>query len=134
MPPMVAVTGFVVQVTVIPVTLAVAVPLPAATRQVCDGLVGWVRTVTAYPPPLAMVVVKVKEPFAVTVRLLAALSCRTTDSPVASPLTVPPIVNGPPAEPGPVPVVVCSELQAPASSKIAVKYIREKNFRAAFIT
>jgi hypothetical protein len=120
---------------VIPVTLAVAVPVPAATTQVCDGLLGCEKTVTAYAPPLAIEVENVKGPFAMTVRLLALLSCRTTDSPVASPLTVPPIVKGPPEpEPVPVPVPVCSELQAPASSKIAVKYTREKSFWAAFMT
>src|SRR5580658_4406030 len=133
---MVAVTGFVVHVIVTPVTLAVAVPLPvpAVTTQVCDGLLGCVRTVTAYVPPLAMEVANVNAPFVLTVSLSAPLSSRTTDSPVASPLTDPPIVKGPPEPvPVPVPVPVCSELQAPASSKIAVKFTREKNFRAAFM-
>jgi hypothetical protein len=46
-PPIVAVTGLVVQFTAIAVTLAVAVPVPPTTAQVCVGLLGWVETVTA---------------------------------------------------------------------------------------
>src|SRR5271165_2189460 len=102
-PPMVALTGFVVHVMVTPMTLAVAVPEPATTRQVCAGLAGADKTVTAYMPPLAMVVGNVKGPFAETVRLSLLLLFRTTDSPAASPPTLPPIVYGPPAPPPPPP-------------------------------
>jgi len=49
LPPIVAVTGFVVHATATVVTFAVAVPAPVlpVTAQVCAGLVGCVTTVTA---------------------------------------------------------------------------------------
>ena len=66
---------FVVQVTVTLVTFALAtVPEPFVTTQVCDGDVGFVRTVTAYVAPLAIGVANEKVPFAETVRLSPPLS------------------------------------------------------------
>ena len=47
-PPIVTVA--VAQVTATEVTFAVAVPVPPATVQVCDGLLGCVATVTEYAP------------------------------------------------------------------------------------
>ena len=38
------------QATAIPVTLAVAIPEPLVTAQICVGAVGWLRTVTSYAP------------------------------------------------------------------------------------
>jgi hypothetical protein len=129
-PPMVAVTGFVVQETVT-LTLAVTVPLAVpVAAQVCVGLLGCVKTVTAYVPPLAMVVANARVPFAVTVSLSVALSARTSPVPV-SPLTVTLIVKGPPVPPPPVPFGI--ELQPTTNTKIAIKCRKKKGFRAAFI-
>src|SRR5216684_3305917 len=54
-------------------TIALIVPLPLPTVQVCDGVEGAVKTETRYGWPLAIAVLKVKEPFAVTARLSPAL-------------------------------------------------------------
>ncbi len=48
--PIVALDAAVAQVTADCVTLAVAVPEPPVTEQLCAGLVGWVSTVTAKAP------------------------------------------------------------------------------------
>src|SRR6202789_416612 len=83
----------VVQLTVTLVTLpAPTVPVPPETEQVCTGPLGWVSTVTAKAAPLATGVAKVNAPFAETVRLSPPLSCKTTVSADASPMTVPPTV------------------------------------------
>lgn len=67
-----------------------AVPLPLVTVQF--WLAGWVSTVTLYALPLLTEVAKVKlVAFALTVRLLLPLSCKTSPAPV-SPVIVPPIV------------------------------------------
>jgi hypothetical protein len=80
------------QVTWTFVTLAVAtVPLPRVTTQVCAGLEGLTSTVTAYVLVLGMGKENVKVPLALTVRLFAPSSWRTSPVP-ASPLTVPPMV------------------------------------------
>src|SRR5215469_3694193 len=79
-----------VQVTCTLLTLAVAVPEPFVTVQVCAGLLGCVDTVTAYAPLTA--VVKVNGPFPLIVRLSEPLSCKTNPVP-ARPVTVPPTVN-----------------------------------------
>src|SRR3981081_1276634 len=84
------------------VTLAVAVPLPLTTVQVCDGLEGGVATVTLKALPVATGVGKVKVPLAVIERLSPVLFCRTIPVPV-SPVTVPPMVNEEPPDPGPGP-------------------------------
>jgi hypothetical protein len=128
---MVAVTALVVHVTATVVTLAVTVPVPAATVHVCPGLVGCVKTVTANAPLLAMEVLNVKAPFVVTVRLSAPLSCKITLDPLASPVRVPPMVNGPPVPPPPDPFG--NELQPTTNTKIAIKCRIKKGFRAAFI-
>ena len=80
----------VVQLTCTLVTLAVAVPAPSATRQVCDGLAGWVITETVYAVPLETAVAKVKLPFALTASV-APLFPRTSPVP-ERPEIVPPIV------------------------------------------
>jgi hypothetical protein len=89
------VTVAVVQVTATEVTFAVAVPVPPATVHVCDGLLGWVPTVTAYAPPFATAVWKVNETDVpvpgVMVSLSVPLSIKTKPVPV-KPVTVPPIV------------------------------------------
>ncbi|HEX8812909.1 MAG TPA: hypothetical protein VF742_13040, partial [Terracidiphilus sp.] len=67
-----------------------AVPLPFATVQFSPA--GWVNTVTLYTPPVATGVAKVKlVAFALTVRLLLPLFCKTSPAPV-NPVTVPPTV------------------------------------------
>src|ERR1700691_1639039 len=101
--PTVALTAALVQAMATVVTFAVAVPLPPVTAQLCGGFVGCVATVTAYAPPVAMEVAKVKLPLALTGRLSAPLSWRTSPVPVR-PVTVPPIVKGP--VPVPVPLEV----------------------------
>ena len=64
------------------VTLPVAtVPEPWLTEQVCVGPVGCVLTVTAKAPPLFIGVENENEPFALTVRSLPPLFCRTTPVP-----------------------------------------------------
>src|SRR5690242_16554984 len=69
------------------VTLADAiVPDPPVTVQVCP--VGLVATVTLYAVPLASLVAKVNDPFAVTLRLSPPLSWSTTVP--DRPETVPP--------------------------------------------
>ena len=74
------------------VTLPVAtVPEPWLTEQVCVGPVGCVLTVTAKVPPLCIGVENENEPFALTVRSLPPLFCRTRPVP-PRPLTVPPTV------------------------------------------
>src|ERR1035441_9381916 len=90
-PPMVYLP--VVHETATLVTLALAtVPLPpAVTPQVCAGLECCENTVTLKVPPLAMAVVNVKLPFALTDRLLPPLSCNTSPVP-ARPVIVPPMV------------------------------------------
>jgi hypothetical protein len=74
------------------VTFAVAEPLPFATVQVCEGVVGWVRMVTSKGLALAIAVAKVKAPFALIVSLSPPLSCKTRPVPVR-PATVPPMVK-----------------------------------------
>jgi hypothetical protein len=135
-PPTVAVTAFVVQVIATVLTFALTVPVPAATAHVCPGLVGSVRTVTAYAPPLATAVLNTKVPFAVTVRSSPPLSCKTTLEPVTRPVTDPPTVNGPPPEPEPDPDPELEPFTpAQATSKIesAVMYKKKKGLKAAFI-
>jgi hypothetical protein len=106
LPPIVAVTAFVVQATVTDVTFAEAVPVPLVTVQVCAGLLGCVRTVTLYAPPLAIDVTNVNfVAAAATVKLSPALFCKTNPVPV-SPLIVPPMVKDPLPVPVPPPVVV----------------------------
>ena len=78
------------------VTFPDAVPVPLFTVQVCAGLVGCVRTVTAYAPPLATWVANVNDPLVATVRLSPPLSCNTTpvvDAFSERSYTVPPIVK-----------------------------------------
>src|SRR4029077_6015262 len=94
-PPIVTVAA--AQVTVTEVTFAVAVPVPPATVQVCDGLLGCVATATAYAPFFATAVLKVKLTVPVPgliVRLSAPLLVRPRPVPV-KPVTVPPIVYVP---------------------------------------
>src|SRR5580704_11148970 len=91
-------------VTCTPVTLAVAVPLPLATVQVCAGVEGAVRTETLYGIPVAILVVNVKGPAAAMARLFPPLSSKTSPVP-ARPVTVPPMVKVPEPEPEPVLVV-----------------------------
>src|SRR5579862_250763 len=82
----------VVHVTTTVVTFAVAVPLPLLIAHTCVGLDGWVSTATAYAPPLATAVLKVKVVApALTERLLPPLFCSTSPLPVR-PETVPPTV------------------------------------------
>src|ERR1700722_17064168 len=83
----------VVQVTTMLVTSAPpTVPEPLVTTQVCAGGLGSGRTVAEYVAPRRTGVAKVKLPFVDTVRLSPPLSWRTTESPVARPVTVPPTV------------------------------------------
>src|SRR6516165_7953997 len=93
------------QVTCTLLTLAVAVPEPFVTVQVCAGLLGCVETATLYVPLTA--VVKVNDPFPLIARLSVPLSVSTNPVPV-SPLTVPPIVKvvdwGVPPPPPPPPL------------------------------
>jgi len=72
------------------VTFAAAIPVPLVTVQ--TSAAGWVSTVTLNGWPLVTEFVKVKlVAFALTVRLLPLLSCKTRPEPV-SPVTVPPMV------------------------------------------
>ena len=50
--------------------------IPLATVQVCAGLEGCVKMVTTYGWPPVTLVLNVKVPFPVTVRLSPPLSCR----------------------------------------------------------
>ena len=79
-----------VQATATLVTLALAVPLPFVTVQVWPG---WRlrEDRDAVGAPLAIAVVNVKLPSALTARLLPPLSCKTSPVP-ESPETVPPMV------------------------------------------
>jgi hypothetical protein len=90
------------QVTCTLLTLAVAVPEPFVTVQVCAGLLGCADTVTLYAPLTA--VLNVNGPFPLIVRLSEPLSWSTNPVPV-SPVTVPPIVKvvGLPFPPPPPP-------------------------------
>jgi len=90
-PPMVKGPAVALQATATLVTFAVAVPVPPVTEHVSFG--GGVVTVTAYAPPLAIFVPKVKLPFAETVKESVPLLDRITDVPLARPETVPPIVK-----------------------------------------
>ena len=64
------------------VTLPVAtVPEPWLTEQVCVGPVGCVLTVTAKVPPLCIGVENENVPFALTVKSLPPLFCRTRPVP-----------------------------------------------------
>ena len=133
-PPMAAVTGLVVQLTVTALALAATLlPLPPVTPQVCVGLLGCVVTVTAKEPPLLMVVRKTKTPFLLIGSVSLPLSSSTNPLP-ASPETVPPIVKGP-AEP--VPVVVPAPdnlLERLTTTKIATIPSKKKDFCAALMT
>ena len=64
----------VVQFTRMPVILAVAVPPPPVTTQVCVGLAGCENAVTLKELPLGMGVGKVKIPFLLMGRLSPLLS------------------------------------------------------------
>src|SRR5271165_2920799 len=75
-------------VTVTLVTLAVAVPVPLVTRQVCVGLLGCVRTVTLNVPGTSVGKVNCCVPVPVTGRLSRPLFCNTNPEPL-KPLTVP---------------------------------------------
>src|SRR4029077_12461186 len=97
-PAIFALTAAVVQATATEVTLAEAVPLPLVTTQLCDGLLGWVSTVTAYAEPTFTAVLNVKFPVAVTDKLSPPLFCSTRPVP-ASPVTAPPMVTVPPVPP-----------------------------------
>ena len=76
-----------VQLTVTFTTLAETLPLPLVTVQVWPE--GWPDTVTAYSPPEAIGVPKVKAPFAVTVFASVPLFCKVTVLPAVSPFTNP---------------------------------------------
>src|SRR5215469_7715885 len=80
------------QVTVTLVTLAVAVPNPLVTTQVCVGLLGCVRTVTLYAPGTSVAKVNCCAPVPVTVRLSNPIFCNTNPEPVR-PFTVPAMEN-----------------------------------------
>ena len=73
---------------------------------------------------MATVVANAEVPFALTVSLSVPLSARTSPLP-ASPLTVTPIVKGPP-EPEPEPEPFGNELQPTTDIKIAMKCRRKK--------
>jgi hypothetical protein len=120
------------------VTVAVAVPLPLTTVQVCAGLEGAVATVTLKALPLATGVGKVKGPLAEIVRLSPVLFCRTIPVPVI-PLTVPPMVKLPeppdppdPPEP-PEPGGCFRPLQEARTSAAITTWTNHKNFVAGFI-
>jgi hypothetical protein len=99
-------------------TLAVAVPLPFTTVQVCGGLAGGVKTETLKFLPLTIAVLKAKGPFPVTVRLSPELFCKTIPVlPELNPVTTPPIMKGPALEPGPEPVVFL-KLQPTRSTEV----------------
>jgi hypothetical protein len=75
-----------VQLTRTFVTLALfTVPVPALTVQ--GPASGWVSTVTSYGLPFGSGGMNVNGPLVVMVRLLAPLSCKTTESPVERPST-----------------------------------------------
>ncbi len=80
------------QVIVTLVTLAVAVPEPLATWQVCVGLLGCVLTVTLYVPGTSVANVNCCVPVPVTGRSSKPLFCKTSPVPL-KPLTVPAIEN-----------------------------------------
>ena len=80
MPPIVAVTGFVVQATATVVTLAVAVPVLLVTVHVCAGFVGCVFTSTSYAPVTFVVNVNGTVPVPVTVSVSVVLSVREEDA------------------------------------------------------
>src|SRR5258708_5253442 len=75
-------------------TLPLTVPLPLTTEQVCTGVLGCVRMVTAYVAPARRGVAKVKFtlPVPLTVRLSPPLSCNVNPVPMR-PETEPPIVK-----------------------------------------
>src|ERR1035437_5839093 len=62
-------------------TLAIAVPLPLVTVQVCVGDFGWVAIVTLYVVPMAMAVLKVNGLLVKIVRASPPLFCRTRPVP-----------------------------------------------------
>src|ERR1700730_1977220 len=64
-------------------TLPLTVPLPLTTLQVCTGVLGCVRIVTAYAAPVRSGVAKVKFtlPVPVTTRLSPALFCNVSPVP-----------------------------------------------------
>jgi hypothetical protein len=121
------------------VTLAVAVPLPLTTVQVCEGLEGGVATVTLKGLPVATAVGKVKGPLAEIVRLSPVLFCRTIPVPVI-PVTVPPMENGPAPpepepepEPDPEPAGFFKPLQEVMTSAINATRVIKDSFVAGFI-
>jgi hypothetical protein len=74
--------------------VAVAVPEPLITPQVCAGLDGCAEIVTLYAVLLGKAVAKVKVPLAFTARLFCRLSCKTSPPAVPARLTtLPPMVN-----------------------------------------
>src|SRR5260370_9535584 len=81
-----------------------------------------------------MVVLNVNEPFAVIVRLSAPLSCRTSPVPV-SPVTVPPMVKGPPPPPQLTvqPPVPLAWLQPARIIKLINRYTKKESFSGDFI-
>jgi hypothetical protein len=127
------------------VTLAVAVPLPLTTVQVCEGLEGGVATVTLKALPVATAVGKVKGPLAEIVRLSPVLFCRTIPVPVI-PVTVPPMVNGPALpepepelepepepEPDPEPAGFFKPLHETITNAIRATHVIKESFVAGFI-
>src|SRR5271165_6696298 len=115
------------------VTLAVAVPLPPVTVQVCAGFVGCVWTVTAYDPPLATALANLKVvAAAATVKLSVPLSTNTRPVPVR-PEMDPPMVNGPPVPPVPPVLVVLMPLQAARENASAIRKTGEKIFELGFM-
>src|ERR1700723_4543166 len=81
-----------------------------------------------------MGVLNVKAAFPATARLSPPLSCRIKPVPTR-PVTVPPIVKGPPPEPEPEPepALFGTPAQALIKMEIAIRFMRKKGLRAAFI-
>jgi hypothetical protein len=83
--------NFAAQLILTFVTLAVAVPEPFVTVQICVGFVGCVCTVTLYAPVTAVLNVNGTVPVPLIDRVSFELSAMTNPDPV-SPVTVPLIV------------------------------------------
>src|SRR6267154_2153138 len=82
----------------------------------------------------AIAVLNVKAPLAETTRFSAPLFCNVMDPPAAKPLTMPPMVKGPPSPPPPPPLDFGKPLQAARRTELIKSDTKKENFSGDFIS